>query len=127
MTPTEVAEKYWRIECTRDVGAILGCYAPDAELLVPSLGRLVGHDEIRRFYQESADRFPKLEVDIVSAFEIGDRGAFEWRSVFKDHHGASFRSKGANIIRIAGDRFQSVHVYYDPTELGEPDRAKEAL
>jgi ketosteroid isomerase-like protein len=123
MTPRAVAENYWRIECTRDVEAVLACYAPDAELIVPGLGRLVGHDEIRRFYQASVDRFPKLDVDIVSGIEAGDRGAFEWRASFKDHGGAPFSSKGANIIRIAGDRLQSVHVYYDPTELEAPDLA----
>lgn len=120
MTPRQVAENYWRIECTRDVAAILTCYAEDAELVVPGLGRLVGYDEIRRFYQSSVDRFPSLQVDIVGAVELGDAGAFEWQSVFKDHDGALFRSKGANIIRVAGDRFQSVHVYYDPTELDAP-------
>jgi hypothetical protein len=45
-----------------------------------------------------------------------------WRieSVFKDHDRARFRSKGANVIRIAADRFQSVHVYFHPTELDAP-------
>jgi ketosteroid isomerase-like protein len=126
MTPGDVAENYWRIECTRDVAAILACYAPDAELVVPGLGRLVGHDAIRQFYQASVDRFPSLEVDIVSAIDAGESGAFEWRSVFKDHKGARYRSKGANIIRIRGDRFQSVHVYYDPTELDAPAAGEEA-
>ncbi|HEX3983324.1 MAG TPA: nuclear transport factor 2 family protein [Acidisoma sp.] len=125
MTPREVAENYWRIECTRDVPAILTCYAPDAELVVPGLGRLVGHDQIWQFYQASVDRFPSLQVDIVGAIELGDVGAFEWRSVFMDHKGARFRSKGANIIRVSGNRFQSVHVYYDPTELDAPAGDKE--
>jgi hypothetical protein len=120
MTPREVAEIYWRIECRREVSAILTCYAPDADLVVPGLGRLVGHDEIRLFYQASVDRFPSLQVDIVGAIELGDVGAFEWQSVFKDHKGARFWSKGANIIRVNGRRFQSVHVYYDPTELDGP-------
>lgn len=120
MTPRDVAENYWRIECTRDVPAILTCYARDAELIVPGLGRLVGHDQIRKFYQASVDRFPSLQVDIVGAVESGDAGAFEWQARFKDHHGVQFRSKGANIIRVAGSCFQTVHVYYDPTELDAP-------
>ncbi len=117
MTPRQVVENYWRIECTRDVDAILGCYDPDAELLVPGLGRLVGHDEIRRFYQASVDRFPGLEVRIVDAVESGDRGAFEWRSVFRDHEGATWRLEGVNVIRISGERLGTVHVYYDPGAL----------
>ena len=121
MTPREVVENYWRIECTRDVDGVLGCYDEKAELLVPSLGRLVGHEQIRRFYQQSVDRFPVLEVDIVGAVENGDQGAFEWRSVFRDQDGVAFRLKGANVIRVIGDRFVEVHVYYDPTELDKPE------
>ena len=82
--------------------------------VVPGIGRLVGHEEIRRFYQASIDRFPVLEVKIVGALDTGDRGAFEWRSVFKDHGGKPFRLKGVNVIRVSGDRLQEVHVYYDP-------------
>lgn len=123
MTPRQVVENYWRIECTRDVDAILGCYEREAVLVVPGLGRLAGHGEIRRFYQASVDRFPKLAVEIVGALEQGDRGMFEWRSEFRDHAGATVRSKGVNVIEIAGDRFREVHVYFDPTDL---DRADEA-
>ena len=120
MTSRQVVENYWKIECTRDVDAILSCYDAAAELLVPGIGRLVGHEEIRRFYQASVDRFPVLEVEIVGALDTGDRGAFEWRSVFRDHGGKPFRLKGVNVIRVSGDRLQEVHVYYDPAELDAP-------
>jgi ketosteroid isomerase-like protein len=120
MTPRDVVENYWRIECTRDVDAVLACYDEKAELRVPGLGRLVGHAQIRQFYQQSVDRYPHLEVNIVGAIEGGDQGAFEWRSLFRDHNGVAFRLKGANVIRITGDRFAEVHVYYDPTELEAP-------
>ena len=120
MTPREVVEQYWKIECTRDVDAVLACYDPEARLLVPDMGSLSGHDQIRRFYQESVDRFPVLEVDIVGAFEAGDRGAFEWRSVFKDRQGATFRLKGVNVIRVRDDRLLEVNVYYDQAELDNP-------
>jgi ketosteroid isomerase-like protein len=119
MTAREVVENYWRIECTRDLEAILRCYAPGAELVVPGLGRLVGHEEISRFYQASIDRFPELEVDVVSGIEVGDRGAFEWRAAFRDRSGVGFGSKGVNIVRVADGCLQSVHVYFDPTELDE--------
>lgn len=117
MTPRDVVERYWTVECTRDVDAVLACYDPQARLLVPGLGLLSGHDEIRRFYQGSVDRFPFLEVNIVGAFEDDDRGAFEWRSVFKDHAGATFRLKGVNVIRVSDGRLLEVNVYYDLAEL----------
>ena len=120
MTPRQIVENYWKVECTRDVDAVLACYDPQARLLVPGLGLLSGHGQIRRFYQESVDRFPVLEVDIIAAFEDGDRGAFEWRSVFKDRDGATFRLKGVNVIRVGADRLLEVHVYYDRAELDDP-------
>lgn len=120
MSPREVVENYWKVECTRDVDAILACYDPQARLLVPGLGSLSGHEEIRRFYGGSVDRFPVLQVEIVGAFEEGDRGAFEWRSVFKDAAGATFRLKGVNVIRVRGDRLLEVSVYYDQAELDAP-------
>ena len=120
MTPRQVVENYWRVECTRDVDATVACYEPTAELVVPGLGRLVGHAQIRRFYQESVDRFPALAVEIASVLEDGDRGAFEWRSVFHDRAGDAFRSNGVNVVRVAGDKLREVHVYYDPTQLDAP-------
>ena len=120
MTPREVVENYWKVECTRDVDAILACYDASARLLVPGMGSLSGHDQIGRFYRQSVDRFPVLEVDIVGAFEDGDRGAFEWRAVFKDHEGATFRLKGVNVIRVSQGRLLEVNVYYDASELDAP-------
>ncbi|WP_414040740.1 nuclear transport factor 2 family protein [Acidithiobacillus sp. M4-SHS-6] len=117
MTPRTVIENYWNTECARNIEAILGCYTEDAELLVPGFGQLVGHDQIRRFYQESIDRFPVLEVRIVGAVENGDQGAFEWRSRFRDHEGREFPLGGVNLIRIRDGKLQKVHVYYDPAEI----------
>ncbi len=117
MKPRTVVENYWDIECKRNVEAILGCYNEDAELLVPGLGQLVGHEQIRRFYQESIERFPVLEVKIVNAVENGDRGAFEWRSRFRDHEGREYPLSGVNMVSVRDGRLQEVHVYYDPAEI----------
>ncbi|KEZ76375.1 nuclear transport factor 2 family protein [Salinisphaera hydrothermalis] len=118
MTARKVIENYWRIECTRNVDDIMECYADDAEMVVPGMGRLSGKNEIRRFYQDSVDRFPKLSVDIVGAVEDGDQGAFEWQSLFHDHKDRPFPLEGVNVVRVGNDKLQSVHVYFDPAELG---------
>lgn len=120
MTPREVVEHYWKIECTRDVDAVLACYDPQARLVVPGLGSLSGHDQIRRFYAESVERFPVLEVEVIGAFEDGDRGAFEWRATFRNHADETFKLKGVNVIRVRGDRLLAVAVYYDQVELDAP-------
>jgi ketosteroid isomerase-like protein len=117
--PASVAKSYWAAEERRDIDAVLGHYHPDAELVVPDLGQLTGHDEIRKFYTASISRFPQLRVTIESALENGDRGAFEWSSIFTDYAGKEWFSNGVNIIRISAGKFASVHVYYDPAPLAE--------
>ena len=120
MTPKEVLENYWRIECTRNVDDILGCYVPDAVFVAPGFDRLEGHAEIRRFYQTSVDRFPFLAVDIVGAVEADDHAAVEWRAEFRDKAGRRFGSAGVNVVRTVGDKLREVHVYFDPSELDHP-------
>jgi ketosteroid isomerase-like protein len=118
-TPASVVRSYWTAEENRDIDGVLGHYQPDAELVVPELGRLAGHEEIRKFYAASIARFPGLRVVIDSELTDGDRGVFEWSSVFTDHEGRQWPSNGVNVIRVNGGKFASVHVYYDPAPLAE--------
>lgn len=118
-TPGSVVRSYWTAEESRDIDAVLRYYHPDAELVVPELGRLAGHEEIRKFYAASVARFPGLRVAIDSELADGDRGVFEWSSVFTDHAGRQWPSNGVNVIRVSDGKFSSVHVYYDPAPLAE--------
>jgi len=116
--PREVVEAYWRAEQRRDLDGVLGYYAEDAELIVPTMGRLVGHAEIERFYAESIERFPELVVELVSGVTDGTTGAFEWSSVHRDGEGNDYPSRGVNVLEVRDAKFASVHVYYDPTVFG---------
>lgn len=117
--PASVVRSYWDAEQRRDIDAVLAHYDADAELVVPELGRLAGHDEIRTFYAASISRFPGLRVSIDSELTEGDRGVFEWSSVFTDDAGREWQSNGVNVIRVSGGKFASVHVYYDPAPLAD--------
>ena len=122
MGPGEVVRSYWGMESKRDLAGVLACYASDAELVVPELGKLVGHAEIRRFYEASFARFPALQVELVSEVVKDQMGAFEWRSVFEDGAGGRFPLRGANVVRVLGNKMVLVHVYYDPSSLaGAPE------
>lgn len=112
-----IAEKYWRAEENRDLASILAHYHPDAELVVPEIGRLRGHPEIRTFYEPSIHRFPSLKVEILRGFEDAEQGAFEWRATFVDHDGRTVIIRGVNVVATREDKFQSVYVYYDPEPL----------
>ncbi len=109
-SPREVAEAYWRAECSRDIEAIMAHFHDDAELIAPG-ARLRGHDEIRRFYEDAIAQFPGLEVTIVHELTVGDEGCFEWEAVMIDHDGARHSQSGANVIRVSGGRLARVRVY----------------
>jgi ketosteroid isomerase-like protein len=113
--PREVATSYWQAEMSRDLPSILRHYAEDAELVVPELGLLVGHEAIAKFYGPSLERFPQLTVEIVRAVEDGATGAIEWSSVHTDRAGKTYPCTGVNFVDVHDDKLQKVHVYYDPT------------
>jgi ketosteroid isomerase-like protein len=113
--PREVVEAYWKAEMSRDLQAVLEHYAEDAELVVPEMGRLIGHAEIRKFYEPSIERFPELKVNIVRGIVDGSNGAFEWKSVHRDRQGREYPSHGVNFVDVRDGKLQKVHVYYDPT------------
>lgn len=117
--PREIAESYWRAEMRRDLQGILEHYAEDAELLVPQLGSLVGHDAIRKFYEPSIAHYPALVVEIRRSVEDGPIAAIEWSSVHTDVEGNTYPCLGVNVIEVSDGRFKTVHVYYDPSVFAD--------
>lgn len=112
----DVAESYWRAECERDIEGILSHYAVDGHFVAPGWD-LHGHDEIRQYYEDSARRFPGLEVTVVSDFADGDVGAVEWDAVLIDVLGVRHRITGVNLITLRGGQFAEVRAYFDTSHL----------
>lgn len=115
-TPRQVAESYWRAECAHDIPAILSHYHKDA-VFVPPGKRLVGHDEIKTFYEESFRRFKGLDVTIVHDLSSGERAAIEWKAVLTDALGKSYDLFGINVIKVRDGKFEEVRSYFDPALL----------
>ena len=111
-TPREVAESYWRAECSRDIDTVLSHFHEDAEFR-PAGQILRGHAEIRTFYEDSCARFPGLENTIVHGIESGSEGAFEWDAVLVDRDGGRLRLTGVNVVRVEDGKFRWVHAYFD--------------
>jgi ketosteroid isomerase-like protein len=109
-TPREIAESYWRAECSRDIDAILAHFHPDAELIAPG-ATLRGHGEIRGFYEDAVARFPGLEVTVGRDLSTGDEACIEWEAVMIDHEGKRHPASGANVIRVSGGKLERVRVY----------------
>lgn len=111
-TPREIAESYWRAECSRDLAAIMVHYHPDATFQ-PAGNLLRGHEEIRVFYEDSIARFPGLECQILHEVSSGDEASLEWSAVLIDHAGVRHPLVGVNVIRVEGGKFASVRAYFD--------------
>ncbi len=115
-TAREIAESYWKAECDRDTEKVLSHYHVDATFCPPGQ-ILVGHEQIRTFYDASGADFPGLSVTIESEFTVGDRSAIEWTAILTSEQGEVFTVKGVNIIKISDGKFEWVHAYFDPTVL----------
>jgi ketosteroid isomerase-like protein len=116
LSPHEVAESYWKVECQRDLKAILAHYHEDA-IMQPPGQVLHGHSEIRTFYEDSIRRFPVLEVKIVHEIRLGDEAAIEWDAAVTDHHGVRYPFTGVNIIKVEDGKFRYVRAYFDLSVL----------
>jgi steroid delta-isomerase len=118
-TPREVAESYWHAEERRDVDAVLAHFRSDA-VFHPVSGPLVGHEEIRTFYDGMGVDFPGLEVTIVRDITHGDEAALEWTAVLVDDHGRRFEICGVNLVTVNDGKFVHMRSYYDPTSFPQP-------
>ena len=116
--PRAVAEAYWAAECTRDLHAVLAFYHEDAVVHPPSGPPLRGHQQIATFYADELRDYPGLEVDIVHEIANGPEAALEWAAVLTDPAGGRHRFRGVNLVRVRDGKFEWVHAYYDPAQVG---------
>lgn len=115
-THKSIAESYWRAECARDIDGVLNHYATNAHFVAPGWD-LHGHDEIRRYYEDSASKFPGLEVDVVSDFSSGDFGAVEWDACLIGPTGVRYPITGVNLITLRDGLFAEVRAYFDTSKI----------
>jgi len=122
-SPRTVAERYWAAEATRDVDQVLATYDP-AATFHPVTGPLVGHDEIRTFYEGMGDTFPGLEFEIVHEVSNDTEASLEWEAVLIDHDGNRYPIRGVNVLEVRGGKVVNMRAYYDPTQFPTPKRTE---
>jgi ketosteroid isomerase-like protein len=112
-----IARSYWEAEASRDVTAILTHFAPDARWQGPGGIELRGHDQIRRFYEETGRDFPGLEVEVTGV--VGDEraAALEWSAVLIDGEGGRHPLVGVNVMEGDGERITLLRTYYDRAQV----------
>lgn len=126
-TIEEIARAYWNAEESRDVGAILTHFHPDAVWEGPG-SRLVGREEIARFYETSGAAFPGLKVTIGRVLGNDTEAAIEWRALLVDSSGVPHPLEGVNVMSSDGERIVTLRAYFDRMDVdfgiddGEPEK-----
>lgn len=113
----EIARSYWDAEAGRDIDRVLEHFAENAVWIGPGL-ELHGHEEIKRYYLPSFERFPLLEVDVVQVFGSDDHAALEWSAAFRTHEAADpVPLRGVNLMRGDGQHITELRAYFDTAGL----------
>ncbi len=115
-TVEEIARAYWRAEESRDVDAIMRFFRDDAVWDGPGL-RLVGPEQISRFYVESGAAFPGLELTVGGIHGTAETAAIEWNAILIDPTERRHSLRGANVMTVDGERIVSLVAYYDRMEV----------
>lgn len=110
---TQLAREYWTAEESRDINAILSFFAADARWTGPDGVTLVGHDQIRVFYENSAALYPGLTVEIGRTYGDENEGAIEWIAKLTATNGGVVDLSGINIMKRSGDKFTDLTAYFD--------------
>jgi ketosteroid isomerase-like protein len=114
----DVLRRYFEVEMTRDIDAILDLYSPDAVFATPDAVRR-GRAEIRPFYEDAAHRFPHLDVKVTVAFSDGQLAVAEWDAVMSGPEAGTLSLAGANVARIVDGLIVDVRSYYDTSSYAK--------
>lgn len=115
-TPRQVAESYWRAEAERNVEKVGRHYHADA-IFMPPGERLVGWNDIRKWYEATYRKFQSVRVEIVHEISQGQEAAFEWKATLTDSTGTVISPIGVNIVRVEGGKYREVRAYFDSSIL----------
>jgi len=110
---TRLARAYWTAEESRDINAILSFFSEDARWTGPDGVVLVGHDQIRTFYENSAAAYPGLSVDVMRSYGDKHEGTVEWSARLTAPDGRVLNLSGVNIMKRKKDKFTELTAYFN--------------
>jgi hypothetical protein len=110
---TKLARKYWIAEESRDIDAILSFFSKNARWTGPDGITLVGHEQIRTFYENSAAAYPILSVDIMRSYGDKREGSVEWKAKLTAPDGSVLDLSGVNIMKRKRNKFTDLTAYFN--------------
>jgi len=115
-TPREVSESYWRAEHERNVDKVGLHWHHDAVFMPPG-ERLVGWENIRKWYEATYRQLTRVQVDIVHVITQGPEASVEWHATLTNAAGKLLTPVGVNVVRVEGGKFRWVRAYFDSSVL----------
>lgn len=108
-----------RLEAERDVDALVGLYADDAEIgNVNAPAGFAGPDGARQFWTEYRGTFGEVRSEFRNRIDAGERIALEWTTVGTSVTGHPIDYSGVSIIEVRGEKVARFKAYFDPGALG---------
>lgn len=108
-----LAREYWTAEESRNIDSILSFFDDGAKWTGPDGVTLIGHEQIRTFYENSARLYPGLTVEIGRTYGDENEGAIEWIAKLTATDGRVVDLSGVNIMKRSGDKFTNLTAYFD--------------
>ena len=131
MNPLEIAQQYFDAWNRRDADAVLATFAADGTYCDPANGGRLRGEALKGYMAVLWAAFPDLSFEIASAGAAGpDLVAAQWimhgtntgSMMGLPPTGKAVTVQGADFIRVAGGKIQSVDGYFDsravPDQLG---------
>ena len=110
---TKLARAYWTAEESRDIKVILSFFSEDARWTGPDGVTLVGHDQIRTFYENSSAAYPGLSVEVMRSYGDKHEGTVEWCAKLTAPDGRVLDLSGVNIMKRKKDKFTHLTAYFN--------------
>jgi ketosteroid isomerase-like protein len=106
-----------RLETARDVDAIAGLFAADAEVANPLVQyESGGPDAARTFWGQYRDAFEEIRSEFRAVSEKDGRAFLEWTSK-GTIDGKPFTYEGVSVLETAGDRITAFRSYFDTRHI----------
>jgi ketosteroid isomerase-like protein len=125
--PTAVVERLYRAVNTRDLDAIVACFAPDYRNQTPAHPPrgFTGNDQVRRNWAQILSAVPNLRATVTCTTTCttpdGDQVWIEAEHAGTRDDGAPHLLRGVIIFGVSGDMITSARFYLEPVESGSGD------
>jgi steroid delta-isomerase len=120
-------QQYFQASQSDDpVEAMVACFAPDSVNYDPAEGAaLRGHDQLRQFFRQIADRFVTIGLQAEFISINGNEAAVKWIGQGISTMGRSVKFEGIDLFEFnTAGKIQSMRAYWNPgtmlAELEQP-------